>query len=423
MSVTNANLIDKMECGLHPGAGAVLETLVRVADEARQPIYLVGGPVRDLLLDTPTLDLDLTVEGDAPTLASRGATITGDRIVRHPAFRTATLRGKGYSLDLAMARTETYRHPGALPRVRPASVREDLRRRDFTINAMALGLGAKERGELLDPCGGRADLEAGLLRALHETSFADDATRILRAARYETRLGFRLEERTLSWLRRDIGYLDSIGGARLRQEISRIFHEATPERALLRLQELGALAQIHPSLAFDKRQASAFRTLRELIPEAIPAACWPLLFWDLDAPAAANLAARLQLGRAQARAVAAIPELQAMQASLARPGLKPSAVDEQLSLQPPAVVQALAAATGSAEARQRSLDYLGKGRYVQPFLSGANLLKMGVPQGPAVREMLRQLKVAKLDGEVASRKEEEQLVLSLLASGTARRSK
>ncbi|MEE8370088.1 MAG: hypothetical protein V3S00_04900, partial [Dehalococcoidia bacterium] len=295
--------------------------------------------------------------------------------------------------------------------------------RDFTINAMALALGRRERGELLDPCGGQADLQAGLVRTLHEASFVDDATRILRAARYETRFGFRLEESTLILLRRDIGYLDSIGGARLRQEIGRILQEAEPERALLRLQELGALAQIQPSLAFELSQARAFRRLRELIPEAVPGACWPLLCWGLDEKAAADLVTRLQLSRTQGRAVAAISELQAMQATLARPGLRPSAVFEQLSPQPPTAVQALAAATESGDVRERSLEYLSRGRYVKPILSGAALLEMGVPRGPAVREILQRLKVAKLDGNVRSGKEEEQLVRSLLASGTGRRSR
>ncbi len=412
--MSDANLIDKLDARLPPPARGALLTLTTLAQQRGLALYLVGGPVRDLLLDGETLDLDLTLEGDAPSLTREAAAALAARCVVHPAFRTATLKGEGFVLDLATARSETYERPGALPTVRPASIREDLLRRDFTLNALALPLTGARRGELLDPAGGRADLEAGLVRVLHERSFVDDATRILRAARYEVRFGFRLEERTLAWLRRDAAYIATISGARLRQELARIFREPEPERALLRLSELGALAALHPSLTFDQEQAVALARLRALGPEAAHGAAWALLAWPLDEVQAAALAARLTVTRPQTQALCALPRLRGLEAALARPALRPSQVVEMLSPHPAAPVWALAAATGSEVVRERALGYLRHWRYVKTSLDGHALLALGVPPGPPLGEVLRRLKVAKLDGEVTSRQDEERVVRSHL---------
>jgi len=417
----NANLIDKLTSRLPVSARRALDMLKRLAEEQHLTLHLVGGPVRDLVLGAATLDLDLAVEGDALSLASQVAAALNARCVQHRAFGTATVKGEGSSLDLATVRSESYQHPGALPRVYPASIREDMLRRDFTINAMALSLTGPQRGELFDPCGGQADLKAGLVRVLHEGSFVDDATRILRAVRYEVRFGFQLEERTLAWLKRDVGYLQSISGARLRQEIARILEEAEPERILLRLQKLEALAAVHPLLSFDDRQAQALAALRRLMPEAVPAAYWPLLAWGLDEGEAAALTGRLALTRAQSQAVCAMPRLRGREEALSKPQLKPSQVAGILSAYPAAAVEALAA-TAPATVRERCLDYLRHGRHARTALDGSDLLELGVPPGPGMREVLQRLKVARLDGEVTSRREEEQMVRSLLASGICGRS-
>jgi len=412
-------LIDKLTGCLPEAAHHALEALARLAQERGLVLYLVGGPVRDLLLDASTLDLDLAIEVDARPLARQLAALMASHWVEHPAFLTATVKGGGFSIDLATARSEAYPHPGALPKVRPASIREDMLRRDFTINAMALTLTGSQRGELLDPCGGQADLEAGLVRVLHEGSFMDDATRIPRALRYAVRFGFRLEEQTMAWLRRDVGYLETISGARLRQEISRILQEVEPERALLRLQELAVLPTIHPSLSFDGHRARALATLRRLAPEAMPAAAWPLLAWDLHEGEAAALAGRLTLTKPQSQAVCALPRLRALEPSLRQPSLKPSQVVAMLSPYPSPAVWALATATASDAVRQRCLDYLRRWRYVKSFLDGHALLGLGVPPGPAVGEMLSRLKASRLNSEVRSRGEEERLVRSLLAHRAA----
>ncbi|HEU4760449.1 MAG TPA: hypothetical protein VFT91_10785 [Dehalococcoidia bacterium] len=414
--MSDPNLIDKLSAHLSPPARRALHTLTSLARRRRLALYLVGGAVRDLLLGADTLDLDLTLEGDAPSLAREAAAALGARCVVHPAFLTATLKGEGFVLDLATARTETYARPGALPAVSPASIREDLLRRDFTVNATALPLTGPRRGHLVDPAGGRADLEAGLLRVLHERSFVDDATRILRAARYELRFGFRLGERTLAWLKRDAAYLATISGARLRQELARIFAEREPEPALLRLDHLGALTAVHPSLTFDAEQAAALARLRSLDRDVPHAAAWALLAWALDEGQAAALAGRLALTRPQAQALCALPRLRALAPDLVGPDLRTSQAVEALSPYPAPAVWALAAATSSDIVRDRCLAYLRHFRYAKSSLDGHALLALGVAPGPAIGDVLRRLKVAKLDGEVKSRRDEERLVRSLLSS-------
>ena len=160
------------------------------------PVYLVGGAVRDLLRGADAVDLDLAVEGDARSVARTLAEPLGGTAREHERFGTATVQAPELAFDLATTRTESYDEPGALPRVTEATLGEDLRRRDFTINAMAVALGGDDLGHLYDPHGGLADLEAGLIRILHPGSFLDDPTRLLRAVRYETRLGFGMDEDT-----------------------------------------------------------------------------------------------------------------------------------------------------------------------------------------------------------------------------------
>ncbi|TMC00085.1 MAG: CCA tRNA nucleotidyltransferase, partial [Chloroflexi bacterium] len=325
---------DKWLGGLTAEARTAVERVLAIGGREAVPAYLVGGPLRDLLLGHPSLDIDIAVEGDAIALAQtvlRGWGIQPDptastgalRVKTHAAFGTATISGEGFAIDLATARAETYARPGALPDVQTASIHEDLLRRDFTINAMALRLDGAERGRLLDPAGGQADLEAGRIRVLHARSFQDDATRILRAARYEARLGFRVEEETLAWLQRDLPYLNTISGARLHHEFARTLAEGQPERALLRLQQLGGLEAVFSGLKIDERMAAAFAELRRMR-SGLATAYWALLARPLDETQAAAFASRLALTKPQREAVVAMPSLRRLEDGLGPAHLKRS---------------------------------------------------------------------------------------------------
>ena len=187
------SMVDDFRESLDDGSTGLLEATRSEAERLDAPLYLVGGPVRDLLLRRPSTDLDLVAEGNVEVLARRVAEAVGSKALLHRRFGTATVKSNGVRLDLATARKEVYARPGALPSVTTGTIEEDLQRRDFTMNAMALGLSGRHVGRLLDPAGGFADLTQGVVRILHKRSFEDDATRIFRAIRYEQRLGFRLD--------------------------------------------------------------------------------------------------------------------------------------------------------------------------------------------------------------------------------------
>ena len=201
--------------------------------------YLVGGPVRDLILGMPNIDLDITVEGNAMRLADSFAAMhPGAKVVRYPAFKTATVHlPDGSLVDFATARKETYVRGGAFPAVQPSGINEDLCRRDFTINAMAVAIGPKTWGKLIDPFGGMNDLRLKKVRVLHDKSFLDDPTRILRAARFKARLGLKLEAKTLRLLKSaiKIKVLETIKPQRYLKDLNKILKEPNAKEAIKNL--------------------------------------------------------------------------------------------------------------------------------------------------------------------------------------------
>src|SRR5918992_531759 len=240
---------------------------VAAVSEGYDGVYLVGGTVRDILLGEPNFDVDIAVEGDAIALARSLADALGGRLRAHGKFGTAVvLYGQGQRVDVVTARTEFYDAPAALPTVEHATIREDLFRRDFTINAMAVSLKGADFGRLVDPFGGRRDLEARTIRVLHNLSFIDDPTRIFRAIRYENRYGFRMDEHTARLARSTIemGLVGDLSSARLRDELVLLLSEGDVRHSILRLAELGADRAIHPHLAADEEAVALFDRLVEL---------------------------------------------------------------------------------------------------------------------------------------------------------------
>ena len=232
-----------------PGVGQLLPALGDLP-----PVYLVGGAVRVLLgIDERLPSIDLAVEGDAREAARTIAARLGGDAREYEQFGTATVRTPRLEFDLATTRRETYPEPGALPRVEPAPLAEDLARRDFTVNAMAVGLRGDDLGHLYDPLGGVADAESRVIRVLHEGSFLDDPTRLLRAVRFETRLGFRMDEETERAARDAVaaGALGTVSGARIRDELLDLLAELEAPSAVARLGELGIDAGLHPALRPD----------------------------------------------------------------------------------------------------------------------------------------------------------------------------
>ena len=418
-----------------------LDAVRRLAEAAGVAAYLVGGPVRDALLGVPLSDLDITVMGDAPALAQQLAAEIGGRLTVHRRFGTASVAwadaGDNLVIDLVTARSETYPAPAALPVVRPGALADDLARRDFTINAMARPLGDYGDGNyggpyygdggagIIDPHGGQADLQDGIIRTLHRQSFRDDPTRILRAVRYEQRFGFRIAADTLHDLQsaRDDGAIALLSADRVRHELARILQEAQPLQALRRADDLGILRAIHPALTASHLEAMALAAADRT--ESAPAEIKPLdwlgaLAWTLTPAEGAALSARINAPSDWMRAIADAADLSANVDFLDADGLAPSQVCALLDGRSPYALAAgafLAPPTAAARIRR----YRAEWWTVAPRLRGSDLLALGVPAGPAVGATLRALRQARLDGGAPTRQDEERLALQSISSLTPTR--
>ena len=402
----------------------LLSQISRAAEAHALPVYLVGGFVRDLLLGRPAdaraasrWDFDFVVDGDAPALARALARELGGEVVVHTPFKTATWTApSGAATDFATARMETYPLPGALPVVAPAPIADDLRRRDFTVNAMALRVDGRRFGELLDPHGGQADLAARVIRVLHPLSFQDDPTRMFRAARYEQRLDFNIARETLALIPGAWDSLAALTGDRMRHEFALIFRETKASAMLTRLGELDILRRVHPSLHWGDKELARAEAIAQLpvadwrvAPSPEPDAFYfALMLGESDAAQVESALARLNVNREVFQAVA---EAVALRAGWARASEATAALDQSSEL------GVMAAYVLYDEARANLHDYLAHWRFVRAETTGDDLIALGLTPGPGFKKILWSLRAARLDGEVADASGERALLTRLLQSG------
>lgn len=403
--------------GLSDRLRADLQLIASVAERRGIRAYLVGGPVRDALLGVPVEDVDVVVEGNAHALAMALAQETGGKAVLHRDFLTAVVRlPNGRHWDVATARRETYPAPGALPIVEPACIEDDLRRRDFTVNAMAWRLRPEGPAELLDPFGGRTDLQHRLLRVLHERSFTDDPTRIVRAAVYAARLGFRLEPATQDQLAMAVasGALATVSGHRLGEQFRRGLETDSGPDVLRTLQAWGALCALGLPASVENQAALEALPVGRRRMGMRPASMGPAAF-ALAAGNLADAAARhLGLPRRYAQTARRLKELLASGVlKRARGHTRPSEWEQMLGDTCPSVALALWALVGDAE-RESLAAWWRRHKRGYLCIKGEDLLTAGVPEGPAVGAGLRAAWLELLDGKVASR--EEQLAVALAAA-------
>jgi len=400
---------------LPAGLARRLAAARRLARQQNIPLYLVGGAVRDLYLRRPIGDVDLVVEGDAVAFAQELARDFGAKLALHGRFGTAvvTLPAGGH-LDLAGARTEEYDRPGALPSVHPAPISEDLRRRDFTVNAMALEVGKAGKPALLDPFGGRADLRRKVVRMLHPRSPFDDFTRALRAVRYANRLGFAIERQTRAWIRSAAasGAADAISGDRLRRELLLVFSEKNRAAAVREMASLGISRTIHPRLRFDPAVGRRLRAAERLAAAegAEATGLVYLLSWmgEISPEAAVGIAGRLNLPRASARAVREWP---AFERRVARAVAKNEDLAPLVEGRDDDSVLAVAAIAPPA-ARRRILAAARAGRETLG-IAGRDLVAAGIPAGPAIGRALAATLTARRRGKIGK---EDELAFALEAA-------
>ncbi len=395
-----------------PGVERLLATL-----EGLPPAYLVGGMPRDLLRGVPALDLDVAVEGDGVTAAQEIARRLGATVVRHERFGTATVTADRVVIDVASTRTELYVEPGALPRVRWSSLREDLARRDFSVNAMAIGLSGDQLGRLHDPHGGVADIQSKLIRVLHERSFTDDPTRLLRAVRYSARLDFALdfetERQALAAI--DEGAVLTVSGPRIRDELLRLLGEIDAAKAVQRLHGLGLDQALHPELRADPDLvASAELGALETAADRVLAGLAALV--TADSLSLAVWIDRLQvIGSQRDTVVGAARAAPEIAAALRLRERRPSELAALLRGESP---ETLALALGMGAPAAPILDWVRHLSLVRLEITGDDLRAAGVSESPALGRALATTLDRKLDGEIAGR--EEELRSALEAAGAPR---
>jgi tRNA nucleotidyltransferase (CCA-adding enzyme) len=411
---------------LTPDQRIVLDQVRAAARALGVRACLVGGAVRDWLLTQPIGDLDFSVEGDAIAVARAAQARFGGDVLAHEKFRTATWSTRQQAVDIAMARAERYERPAALPAVTPARIADDLGRRDFTINAMALDL---DDGALLDPYGGRADLDRRSIRALHDRSFVDDPTRMLRAARYAARLGFAVEPDTRAWIDLGLPRLNDLSGERIKYDLELIFletaPETAPETALGLLTGWGAFRALGIAAPSGELLAARFTRLRDSqrgewdcaalgLPadETRSAASWGALIYDMG-------------GMSASRWLGMIPHTAHVRDALGALGAL-SALSPQAFGGPPSRQSGMLSAFGGLalligwlfdrdpRKRQAMWSEWHAWRRVKPATTGDDLLARGIPRGPLYGRVLSRLRAAWLDGEIASPAEERTLLDTLV---------
>lgn len=396
-----------------------------VAKKLNYKAYAVGGFVRDILLDRPILDVDIVIEGDGIQFAYAMAEVFHARVRSHAQFQTAVLVfPNGFKLDVATARWEYYEYPAALPTIELSSIKLDLYRRDFTINAMAVGLTPQEQGVLLDYFGGQRDIKDKLIRVLHNLSIVEDPTRAFRAVRFETRYGFSISKQTVKLIQNalTLQLFQGLSGKRILAELKLILEEPDPRQAIRRLWELGLLQVVHPHLKCtdmdEQRLTAAYETLSwyELLFKPIRPKKWVVyllvLLESLKLKEAMTVPKRLQItGKtAELCGSAWIVAKKTLGMLIRRKGLKASEIYLMLHEFSIEHLLYMLAVARHEHVRQYISQYILELQGRRPIITGEDLKALGIPTGPVYKAILTRLLAARLDGEVSSKEEELELV-------------
>jgi tRNA nucleotidyltransferase (CCA-adding enzyme) len=429
------NLADHLASSLTSDMLSLIKLVKAASEGLGYPLYIIGGSVRDLLLESSIKDFDLTVEGNAIVLARALAKKHGGKVTAHTKFGTAKwflpkelISESSDTLDLISARSETYKNPAALPTVKMGSMDDDIRRRDFTVNTLAIRLDDRHFGELRDDLNGMDDLKKGIVRVLHDNSFIDDPTRMYRAVRYVERYGFKIAEETLVLIPEARPMIKKLSAQRIRHELDLILEEWSAATMLTRLNELDLLKPIHPSLSFDKAvharlaDLHTYRGLQHLSPwnvtkgEQMNASDLGWLLWlmPLSNDEIASLNVRLQFTADLLASLFAVSMMFKDQSSYI--GSKPSECVERLESFPVNAVEAMGYIAEDPRIKELFDNYISKWRYIKHHTTGNDLKKRGIEPGPRYAVILRQLRNAWLDGEVETEEEEKSLLDRLLAS-------
>lgn len=424
------NLSKHMKERLPEWANGILKEAGAVADRLGFKAYAVGGFVRDLLLRRENLDIDIVIEGgDGIAFAYEFARARGLKVKAHHRFRTAVvIFPDGFKMDVATARLEYYERPGALPTVEESSLKLDLYRRDFIINTLAVALNPGKFGELIDFFGAQKDIKESTIRVLHNLSFVEDPTRILRAVRFSEKFGFKIGKHTLNLIKNSVksDIFRHVSGSRIFEELKNILEEEAAYKTLARLHELGILQLIHGSIAWDVERerflerAAETLTWHQLLYTKDKAEGWLVLFLalcdTLNEHEFAELVKRLLIsGKKRLDVLSARQEglkaLGKLNLGLVK---KNSSLYYLLKELPLEIILYLMVKAQKEEVRKALSTYITKLKDIKPALKGEDLKKLGVEEGPVMGEIFRELFKKRLDGEAKTREDEEEIVLKFL---------
>jgi len=410
---------------LHQQVKRLIALAKKVSAETKMPAYLVGGFPRDLILGVKDWDLDITVEGNGIKFAQALAGKLKCRLIKHERFATATLiLGHHLKVDIATTRKEIYPVSACLPQVSPGTLKEDLFRRDFTINAMAVSLSGKMGRKLIDSYCGREDLKAGKIRILHSLSFKDDPTRILRAIRFKQRYNFKIEPKTLILLKEAIklGLLNKVHPHRTRDELVRMLKEKNPSAQLKHLDGLGGLSFISDKLRPDKHTYALLKSInKEIIwfmqnfPFHGNFEAWLVYFSallkPLTPPQSKKIIRRLGLSKQEEKKILSCRKINPILIKrLKSKHIKPSEIFKLLKPFSYEAIILLRSACRDKVFKKNIADFLKIYNCVRLCISGDDLYRLGVLPGPRYQKILNKVLAARLNGRVKNRQDELALI-------------
>jgi tRNA nucleotidyltransferase (CCA-adding enzyme) len=400
----------------------ILETAGKMAAEIGTEVYVVGGFVRDVLLTKTNFDLDLVVEGDGIAFAKKLAKRMNGRAKYHRKFKTAVvILPDGQRVDVATARLEYYEYPAALPTVELSSIKMDLYRRDFTINALAVHINPSSFGKLVDFFGSQRDLKDRTIRVLHALSFVEDPTRIMRAIRFEQRFDFKVGGQTLNLIKNalKLNLISKLSGYRLTHEMRIILNEENVLRSIERMNELGVLEAIHPLLVLNSARSQVIGELERLMSWYSllylepPLSAWKTYFlamcMGISKSKMEQIYDRFSFSPTERREFVHLRDTifwAAGNIMKIKKEMKPSAIYKTLSPVPLEGVLFIMARTKREMIKKYVSQYLTNLRLQTIDVNGDDLKKMGLEPGPAYSELLNNVKLACLDGEVKGRQEQ-----------------
>jgi tRNA nucleotidyltransferase (CCA-adding enzyme) len=416
------NVSEKMRACFSEATMALLKRIGALAKASGCKAYMVGGIVRDLLLGSENFDIDIVIEGDAITFAERLARELHGTILAHKRFGTATVTTPEYlKIDFATARKETYAHPAALPTVEFGSMKDDLIRRDFTVNAMAVALNEHEFGQLIDFFDGAGDISRRTIKALHDKSFIDDPTRILRAIRFERRLSFTVDVHTANLMHKSIEkeIYKKIAKPRLRDEIILMLKEKEPYAMIRRLDSFKALKVIHPYLRLHRDLPGMFKAVddscrwyQENSPRKRLIEKWLIylmaLFDDVSYDGTLYFCNKFELKRGERLRVMSYRHAghRALKILNSKRKILPSRIYHMLEPLSHEVTLLLMAKSHSDIGRGRIMEFFHKYNGIRPSARGDDIKALGVKAGPHFAKIMEKILEKKLDGALKSRDEE-----------------